>query len=574
MSGFARLVEHPVLVIAGWTLVMVVWESAALAVLLEGWRAMRPRAHAREQYAVAGAALALTLLLALATPFVLARVPSVAVDVATSSEAPVATPAAPSVAPVAPRSADFYEATGVSVNALAGAAGVLWIVGAALLALNLAGGWLVARRVRRLAAPVTNPSALASVARLRDELRISLPIELLQSPEVEAPVVLGWRHPALILPNDIADQLSPEMIEALLVHEFAHIQRQDYVVNLVQAIAELLLFFSPAVVWISKRIREAREYCCDDFAVVTCGDPKRYVNALTTLAALGTLHRVKPSLGAAGGPRLIVRVRRLLQEESMTKLRPIRLAMLATAFLALTITGAKLGVVSVAYASSALSMMFAPFQDGVPFGYASEQPGSAVEMSRFVSSPEHPAELATIRNTSTETVSGIAFAAIVEFIPTGANRLLPRRAVRIFTSEIVPVSIAPGKTAEVIPNVLTAGELQDIAAGYDGRVQLFFGLAKVRYANGHEWSVTPNPAASSGMDALSLQRADVPRAFVLSEIPRALVAEPGTVSQANPSMCRDAEGKTYSLGAMVGIRSEPGRFARCLSGAWIETARR
>ena len=569
MTAFARLVEHRFLVIAGWTLLLVVWESAALAVILEGWRTLRPGAPARRQYACAGAALALTLLFAASTPFVLARVPSSAAVVVTSPEAPSAVPGPSEVVPANASSPAPYAIAHVPVNTIAGAAGLLWIAGATLLALKLFGGWLLAWRVHARAIPLTSPAARASVARLRSELDISLPIELLESPEVEAPVVLGWRRPALILPHDIAVQLSPDMVEPLLVHEFAHIKRHDYVVNLLQAIVDLLLFFSPAAVWISKRIREAREYCCDDFAVVTCGDPKRYVKALATLAALGALHCAKPSLGVAG-PRLIVRVRRLLQEESMSRYSRIRIASLVIALLILTITGAKLRVVSAAHAASAARPASAESQGSIPYGYASEQPGSAAELTRVVSTPENPAELVSIRNKSNQPISGISLVAVVEFFP--------RSAVQIFTSELLPVSIAPGKTIDVVSNVLTAEQLQALAAQRAGRMQLFFGLAKIRYANGSEWSMTPNPWAASGADALNLGRPELrlpglPAVSVSTprpDLPRTMVAAPGAQPAVNRSVCYDDQSKSYSLGAVVGIRGEPGRFARCMNGQWVD----
>lgn len=556
MTPLAELGENPFLVIGGWTLLLVIWESAVLAVLLEGWRALRPGAPARTQYASAASALGLTLLFAAATPVVIARVPSSAAPASTTAKSEAAALTADRPAPIAHAVEAPYEIAGISANAIVGWVGIAWVAGVVLLALKLLGGWLVALRVRRRAVPVVGPvAALAAVERLRTQLHVSAPIELLQSHEVEAPVVIGWRHPALILPDDVANQLSLEMIEPLLIHEFAHIARHDYVANLLQAFADLLLFFSPAAAWISKRIREAREYCCDDFVVFTCRDSKRYVSALTTLAALGTLHRTRPSLGAAG-PRLIVRVRRLLQEESMTKFSSTRVAILMAAFLGLIITGARLGVVSVAHASAAVRSAFVAGQNSVPFGYTTEQPGSAAVLTRVVSSPEYPAELVTVRNMATQTISGIAFAAIVEF--------LPRAPVRIFTSELRPVSIAPGQTADIAPNVLSAEQLQKEAGQYNGRVQVFFGLTKIRYANGFEWSVTPNPAAMSGRDALSLPRPDLPRSLVV-------VAR--TEPTANESLCHDEQRKEYSPGMMMGIRAEPGNFARCIGGQWVEVDR-
>ncbi|HET9216333.1 MAG TPA: M56 family metallopeptidase, partial [Terriglobia bacterium] len=98
--------------------------------------------------------------------------------------------------------------------------------------------------------------------------------------------------------------------EALLAHELAHIRRHDYLVNILQMVVETLLFYHPAVWWISGRIRHERELCCDDIAVAACGNAVAYARALTQLEKL---RAVGPSLamGSAGGG-LYRRVQRLL----------------------------------------------------------------------------------------------------------------------------------------------------------------------------------------------------------------------------------------------------------------------
>ena len=77
--------------------------------------------------------------------------------------------------------------------------------------------------------------------------------------------------------------LSPEQLEAVLAHELAHVRRADYLWNLIQTMAETLLFFHPAVWWLGRRLREQRELCCDDVAVQSCADPLVYATALLRL---------------------------------------------------------------------------------------------------------------------------------------------------------------------------------------------------------------------------------------------------------------------------------------------------
>ena len=95
-----------------------------------------------------------------------------------------------------------------------------------------------------------------------------------------------------------------------LAHELAHIRRHDYLVSVLQGIAETVLFYHPAVWWISNQIREERELCCDDIAVAICGDTLTYVRALTELEACRPIH-MTPALAANGGS-LANRIARLL----------------------------------------------------------------------------------------------------------------------------------------------------------------------------------------------------------------------------------------------------------------------
>jgi uncharacterized protein (TIGR03435 family) len=114
----------------------------------------------------------------------------------------------------------------------------------------------------------------------------------------------------VLLPVAAFANLTPAQAEAILAHEIAHVRRHDFFVNVLQALAETLLFYHPAVWWLSRRIRIEREHCCDDIAVAVCGDPYAYAVALTEIAAAGVSQ--SPLAVAASGGSLINRVRRLL----------------------------------------------------------------------------------------------------------------------------------------------------------------------------------------------------------------------------------------------------------------------
>src|SRR5204862_5255018 len=126
---------------------------------------------------------------------------------------------------------------------------------------------------------------------------------------------------AIVLPIAALAALNPDQVEAILAHELAHIRRHDYAVNVLQTIAETLLFYHPAVWWLSNRIRVEREHCCDDIAVAVCGDPIGYARALADLETwrtlrLGSGQPAESMALAATGGSLVERVRRILRVPS------------------------------------------------------------------------------------------------------------------------------------------------------------------------------------------------------------------------------------------------------------------
>jgi uncharacterized protein (TIGR03435 family) len=141
-------------------------------------------------------------------------------------------------------------------------------------------------------------------------------------------MVVGWLRPVVLLPVGVLAGLSVEQVEAVLVHELAHIRRHDYLVNIMQSMAEAFLFYHPAVWWISGHIRAERELCCDDSAVSVAGDAANYAR---TLAELASLQSVRPGVAmAVTGGSLTQRIARLLgQPETPPSTLPIAVVTLA-----------------------------------------------------------------------------------------------------------------------------------------------------------------------------------------------------------------------------------------------------
>ncbi|MBV9958004.1 MAG: M56 family metallopeptidase, partial [Acidobacteria bacterium] len=191
-----------------------------------------------------------------------------------------------------------------------------------LLSLRALGGWVMAQRLKSWKTLPATAEWQETLARLSRRLKVSRTVRLCESVVAEVPTVIGWLRPVILVPVSAFVGLSPQQIEALLAHELAHIRRHDYLVNLLQTAVETLLFYHPAVWWISRQIRTEREHCCDDLAVAACG------NVLTYARALAELEELRSSTGAATsqlalaadgggtGGSLLKRIQRLIETPS------------------------------------------------------------------------------------------------------------------------------------------------------------------------------------------------------------------------------------------------------------------
>ena len=121
---------------------------------------------------------------------------------------------------------------------------------------------------------------VSRVARISYTMGIKKAVKLAESGLATVPVMIGYLKPIILLPVGILSALRPEEIEAILIHELAHIRRRDYLINFLQHLLEILFFFNPAVLWVSAQIRKERENCCDDIVLAQTGNQISYIKAL------------------------------------------------------------------------------------------------------------------------------------------------------------------------------------------------------------------------------------------------------------------------------------------------------
>lgn len=190
----------------------------------------------------------------------------------------------------------------------------LWALCAAVLALRMVLGLLWIQRAVHEDAPRHRDQRLrweASLARLALRFDVTRTVRLRIVDTLASPVTAGWWRPVVLVPASLVSGMPPDLLGALLAHEMAHIKHHDYLVNLLQNVIETVLFYHPAVWWISNRIRVERELMADDLAARTLGEPRRLALALSELEKLqfSTHHLAQ----AANGGNLMERIQRLMR---------------------------------------------------------------------------------------------------------------------------------------------------------------------------------------------------------------------------------------------------------------------
>ena len=217
-------------------------------------------------------------------------------------------------------------------------AAALYLIGVVLMLLRLVRAIVRANRLAVQGSVLTDGPAFQMLQRLVDQWSMKVTPTLRLAEDVVAPKVVGVLRSTILLPTSALSGLSPEPLEMILAHELAHVRRHDMWVNLFQRIAEAILFFNPALWFLSRRISALREYCCDELACEAvshlAGETRtRYAETLLRMVELNLdptrrakYHDAVASLAASGSSQseLRRRVARLFGDPVCEPLRMTR----------------------------------------------------------------------------------------------------------------------------------------------------------------------------------------------------------------------------------------------------------
>lgn len=304
------LLLSPTVVRVGITIFHALWELALLGLLAWGTLALVRRQSAQVQYLSACAFLVTMVAAPFFTYFWVGAGPGLSPGAALTGGGVTV--------PVGGVEATTLHSTMDRLLSFAPWLALLWFAGTVLMLARLGAGlWWLEQHYLSEAHPAPERWQ-STLDRLARRLGLRERVRLLESARADSPLLIGWLRPVILVPAGAMLHLRPEALEAVLAHELAHVRRADYLVNLLQSLAEALLFFHPCAWWLSGRIRELREHCCDDAAAALCGDPLILAEGLSNLERLR--RRIQPdpepALAAAKG-KLMSRITRLFRPQDL-----------------------------------------------------------------------------------------------------------------------------------------------------------------------------------------------------------------------------------------------------------------
>jgi beta-lactamase regulating signal transducer with metallopeptidase domain/beta-lactamase class D len=283
----------------GWSLIHSLWQDALIGLLLAAIFKLLFRAKPQSRYFIACVALAAMIILPVFTTYVLHNRRTEPLDIVVDDSAPVMSVDAnfQNIRVIGSKRINgtqqinwtnrtFTETWNTSerVEKFLPWLILLWLVGVFIYAIKLGGGLFCTANLRKLTANVSNPKLDNLVNELTSRLSIKRKIKICASSLINVPITIGWIYPLILIPPSSLVGLTPFQLQTIISHELIHIKRYDFLINFLQSVAETLLFYHPAAIWTSRKIREEREYVCDDLTLALCKDSVGYARALTKVA--------------------------------------------------------------------------------------------------------------------------------------------------------------------------------------------------------------------------------------------------------------------------------------------------
>lgn len=150
------------------------------------------------------------------------------------------------------------------------------------------------------------------------ELGIARKVDIFLSKLIHSPLTVGLVKPVILIPVAAVSYLTPQQLEAVILHELAHVKRFDYLFNLLLALIEASLFFNPFMQLINQQIKKERENCCDDWVLKYEYSAASYARALLEIASRQTDSLLLGLKAVENSQLLINRIKRIIEKKERT----------------------------------------------------------------------------------------------------------------------------------------------------------------------------------------------------------------------------------------------------------------
>lgn len=262
------------------TFIYSLWQGLILAAVAGLIIVLTKKSASRKRYNLLIGSLVL-FSVAVVTTFIYQLRQPVAISIKPSIVQPLVSPLPAGNLPMAPAAVPVENTSFIDyINTHANTIVLVWFLIVCARCLQLLTGLHGLYRLRHQSISPVGEEWERKLQALATGIGIKQMVMVVESGLAKVPMVIGHLKPVILIPAGLITALPPAEIEAILLHELAHIRRRDYLVNLLQNLVEIIFFFNPAVLWVSSLIKAERENCCDDITVAQTSSKAAYIRAL------------------------------------------------------------------------------------------------------------------------------------------------------------------------------------------------------------------------------------------------------------------------------------------------------
>lgn len=199
---------------------------------------------------------------------------------------------------------------------------LFWFLGASLLALYFAWGYVRACLLLREAIPVGAVDSIG-INVTRNCRILTRKVKILTTDRITTPMTYGIFYPKIVLPKSMEKSVNGknrDMLFYVLRHELTHIKYMDNLWKLLLMAALCLHWFNPLVLVMYFLLNKDMEIACDESVISAMNEESRQKYAMTLVALAEICAFPTPLYSGFGKSAVSERIREIMNYKKMTKI--------------------------------------------------------------------------------------------------------------------------------------------------------------------------------------------------------------------------------------------------------------